>query len=93
MNVAPHLAQRVAARFLTMRHGAEHEPTPDLARLIARLRGNVEVGDSPEARLQAIRRRARLMLRRLGDPAHEVEDMLTAFAWIVEEATGEAPVP
>ena len=54
---------------------------------------NVEVGDSPEARLEAIASRARLMLRRLGDPETEMQDLLTALGWIVEVAEGEAPVP
>jgi len=79
----------VAARY----RGAGHEPTPDLTRLIARLHAHVEVGDTPEARLESIRRRARLILRRLADPAYEVEEMLAAFAWIVEVAEGNAPVP
>ena len=85
----PSLARRVVARHW----GAEHEPTPDLDRLIARLRARVEMGDSPEARLDAIRRRARLMLRRLTDPAYEVEEMLEAFSWIVEVAEGRGPLP
>jgi hypothetical protein len=85
----PSLARRVVARH----RGAEHEPTPDLTRLVARLRAHVEVRDKPEARLDAIRRRARLMLRRLADPAYEVEEMLAAFAWIVEVAEGRGPLP
>jgi hypothetical protein len=81
----PSLARRVVARY----RGAEHEPTPDLDRLIARLRTRVEVGDTPDA----IRRRARLMLRRLCDPAYEVEEMLAAFAWIADVADGSLPLP
>jgi hypothetical protein len=50
-------------------------------------------GDTPEARLDTIARRARLALRRLSDPAHEVEDLLGTLTWIVEVAQGEAPVP
>ena len=87
MMSSPSLARRVASRY----RGANHEPTPDLARLVDRLRAHVEVGDTPEARLEAIRRRARLMLRRLTDSAHEVEEMLAAFAWIVQVAEGERP--
>jgi hypothetical protein len=83
------LARRVVARY----RGIEREPTPDLARLVDRLRAHVEAGDTPEARLDAIRRRARLMLRRLSDPAYEVEEMLAAFAWIVEVAEGRGPLP
>ena len=85
----PSLARRVASRY----RGAEHEPTPDLDRLLARLRAHVHGEDTPEARLEAMRRRARLMLRRLADPQYEVEEMLAAFAWIVEVAEGRVPLP
>ena len=33
------------------------------------------------------------MLRRLSNPAYEVEEMLAAFAWIVEVAEGRGPLP
>lgn len=51
-----------------------------------------EVPDA-EARLDAIARRARLMLRRLADPKYEVGEMLAAFRWIVAIAKGDASVP
>ncbi len=84
---APDLPRRVVARYCR----SEHEP--DLARLIARLRACHEPSEAPAARLDAIRRRAQLMLRRLADPKFETEEMLAAFAWIVGIADGTAPLP
>lgn len=59
------------------------------------IRGNVEdeLKDTPEARLNAIANRARLMLRRLTDPKYEIDEMLIAFKFIVGVAEGTAPVP
>jgi hypothetical protein len=45
------------------------------------------------ARLRPVATRARFVLRRLGDPETELQDVLTAFAWIVGIADGTAPSP
>jgi hypothetical protein len=65
---------------------------PDLARLLHRLWRHVESPDTTEARLQAIAGRARFMLRRLGDPETEFEDVLATLAWIARVAEGDAPL-
>jgi hypothetical protein len=65
---------------------------PDLARLLHRFRRHVEPPDTTEARLQAIAGRAKFMLRRLGDPETEAQDLLAALAWIVEVAEEHKPV-
>lgn len=86
----PSLVRRVAARHRSriMRHGAE--PTPDLARLILRLRTHVETVGTPETRLQ-IAVWARFVL--LGAPDTEMQDVLAALAWIAEVVEGGVPVP
>jgi len=87
----PSPVRRVAARHRSriMLHGVE--PTPDLARLIIRLRAHVETMGTPETRLQAIAVRARFVL--LGAPDTKMQDVLAALAWVVDVAEGRAPVP